>query len=67
MPHPWLSRHVVYPLQERLLERPTFAYLESLEQSVNRRSLHGQWWALPIDNVINVSFKPRSGNRNLLR
>ena len=33
MPHPWLSRHVVYPLQERLLERPTFAYLESLEQS----------------------------------
>ena len=33
MPHPWLSRRVVYPLQERLLKRPTFAYLESLEQS----------------------------------
>jgi phenylacetate-CoA ligase len=33
MPHPWLSRHVVYPLHERLLQRPTFAYLEDLEQS----------------------------------
>jgi phenylacetate-CoA ligase len=33
MPHPWLSRRVVYPLHERLLKRPTFAYLESLEQS----------------------------------
>ena len=33
MPQPWLSRRVVYPLHERLLKRPTFAYLESLEQS----------------------------------
>jgi len=33
VPHPWLSRHVVYPLHERLLQRPTFAYLERLEQS----------------------------------
>src|SRR6202040_76296 len=33
MLHPWLSRRVVYPLHERLLKRPTFAYLESLEQS----------------------------------
>src|SRR5256885_407882 len=33
MPHPWLSRRVVYPLHERLLKRPTFAYLESLEES----------------------------------
>ena len=33
MPHPLLSRRVVYPLQERLLRRPTFAYLESLERS----------------------------------
>src|SRR5271165_3084303 len=33
MPHPWLSRRVVYPLHETLLRRPTFAYLESLEQS----------------------------------
>src|ERR1700681_58306 len=33
MLHPWLSRRVVYPLQERLLKRPTFAYLESLERS----------------------------------
>ena len=33
MPYPWFSRHVVYPLHERLLERPTFAYLASLEQS----------------------------------
>src|ERR1700687_6389976 len=32
---PWLSRRVVYPLHERLLKRPTFAYLESLE--------HSQW------------------------
>lgn len=28
-----LSRRVVYPLQERLLKRPTFPYLESLEES----------------------------------
>src|SRR3989475_7063266 len=33
MLHPWLSRRVVYPLHERLLKRPTFAYLESLEES----------------------------------
>ena len=33
MLHPWLSRRVVYPLHERLLKRPTFAYLDSLEQS----------------------------------
>ena len=33
MPHPWVSRRVVYPLHERLLARPTFAYLESLEKS----------------------------------
>ena len=33
MAHPWISRRVVYPLHERLLKRPTFAYLESLEQS----------------------------------
>src|SRR5271167_3082781 len=33
MLHPWLSRRVVYPLHERLLQRPTFAYLESLEQT----------------------------------
>jgi phenylacetate-CoA ligase len=28
-----VSRRVVYPLQERLLKRPTFPYLESLERS----------------------------------
>ena len=28
-----VSRHVVYPLQERLLNRPTFSYLESLGRS----------------------------------
>src|SRR6266567_8201903 len=33
MPAPWFSRRVVYPLHERLLKRPTFAYLESLEES----------------------------------
>ena len=33
MAHPVLSRRVVYPLQERLLQRPTFAYLETLERS----------------------------------
>jgi phenylacetate-CoA ligase len=33
MPRPWLSRRVVYPLHERLLKRPTFAYLKSIEQS----------------------------------
>jgi len=31
--HPALSRRVVYPLHERLMQRPTFAYLESLERS----------------------------------
>ncbi|HHM06079.1 MAG TPA: phenylacetate--CoA ligase family protein [Gammaproteobacteria bacterium] len=30
---PALSRHVVYPLQEALLRRPTFAYLRELERS----------------------------------
>jgi len=30
---PVLARRLVYPLQERLLKRPTFAYLEDLEQS----------------------------------
>jgi len=33
MPSPWLSRRIFYPLQERLLKRPTFAYLASLERS----------------------------------
>ena len=31
--HPALSRRVVYPLHERLMQRPTFTYLESLERS----------------------------------
>lgn len=35
--HPAIARHVVYPLQERFLNRPTFAYLAELEQS--------QWWS----------------------
>ncbi|HUH94119.1 MAG TPA: phenylacetate--CoA ligase family protein [Casimicrobiaceae bacterium] len=29
----WFARRVVYPLQERLLQRPTFAYLKSLEKT----------------------------------
>ncbi|HXX84097.1 MAG TPA: phenylacetate--CoA ligase family protein [Casimicrobiaceae bacterium] len=33
MAPPWLSRRLVYPLQERLMRRPTFGYLESLEQT----------------------------------
>ena len=33
MPLPTFSRRVVYPLHERLMKRPTFAYLESLERS----------------------------------
>lgn len=33
MPHPWVARRLVYPLHERVLKRPTFAYLESLEDS----------------------------------
>ena len=28
-----LARHVVYPLQERALKRPTFDYLDELERS----------------------------------
>ena len=31
--HPAIPRHFVYPLQERLLKRPTFSYLRSLEQT----------------------------------
>lgn len=31
--HPYLSRRVLYPLQEHLLKRPTFKYLAELEQS----------------------------------
>lgn len=30
---PMFSRRVVYPLHERLMKRPTFAYLESLERT----------------------------------
>ncbi len=31
--NPWLARKLIYPLHERLMQRPTFAYLQSLEQS----------------------------------
>jgi phenylacetate-CoA ligase len=43
MPHPWLARRVVYPVHERLLKRPTFAYLASLEESqwLSRATLEG--------------------------
>ena len=30
---PWLSRRIIYPLQERAVGRPTFQYLKELEQS----------------------------------
>ena len=30
---PFLSRKLIYPLQEKLLNRPTFSYLDSLEKS----------------------------------
>ncbi|MGE0335673.1 MAG: phenylacetate--CoA ligase family protein [Gammaproteobacteria bacterium] len=30
---PWLAREILYPLQERALGRPTFAYLRELEAS----------------------------------
>lgn len=30
---PWLAGHVIYPLQERAMHRPTFAYLRELEAS----------------------------------
>ena len=33
MLYPAISRRVVYPLHERLMKRPTFAYLESLERT----------------------------------
>lgn len=41
--HPLLARRIVYPLQERLMQRPTFAYLESLERSqwFTRREIEG--------------------------
>ena len=31
--NPFLSRQLIYPLQEKLLNRPTFPYLESLEKT----------------------------------
>ena len=33
LPPPWFARRIVYPLQERLLRRPTFQYLNSLERT----------------------------------
>ena len=33
MLRPWFSGRVLYPLHERLMKRPTFAYLESLERT----------------------------------
>ena len=30
---PFLSQHLIYPLQEALLNRPTFPYLKSLEKT----------------------------------
>jgi phenylacetate-CoA ligase len=33
MLRPWFSGRVLYPLHERLMRRPTFAYLESLERT----------------------------------
>lgn len=43
MPYATLARHVVYPLQEHLLRRPTFEYLQSLERSqwLERAALEG--------------------------
>ena len=35
--NPFLSRQLIYPLQEKLLNRPTFSYLETLE--------HTQWYS----------------------
>lgn len=31
--NPFISRQLIYPLQERLLNRPTFAYLDNLEKT----------------------------------
>lgn len=31
--NPFISRQLIYPLQEKLLKRPTFSYLESLEKT----------------------------------
>jgi phenylacetate-CoA ligase len=31
--NPFLSRQLIYPLQEKLLNRPTFSYLENLEKT----------------------------------
>lgn len=39
MMHAMLAKHVVYPLHERLMHRPTFPYLAELEQS--------QWLSRP--------------------
>ena len=31
--NPFISRHLIYPLQEKLLNRPTFSYLDNLEKT----------------------------------
>lgn len=31
--NPFISRHLIYPLQEKLLNRPTFTYLKDLEKT----------------------------------
>jgi phenylacetate-CoA ligase len=31
--NPFISRHLIYPLQEKLLNRPTFSYLDDLEKT----------------------------------
>ena len=30
---PFISRRLIYPLQEKLVQRPTFSYLENLDQT----------------------------------
>ena len=45
--HPAIPRHIVYPLQERILGRPTFPYLASLEST--------QW--LPREQIERLQMR----------
>ncbi|QBQ54486.1 phenylacetate--CoA ligase family protein [Nitrosococcus wardiae] len=48
--HPYLSRHLLYPLHESLVKRPTFKYLAELEQS--------QWLSRPeIERLQGTKLK----------
>ena len=55
---PFLSRKLIYPLQESLLKRPTFSYLQALEDSqwLTRAELED----LQLQKLQNLSIDPEA-------